>query len=299
MTKNKKMPGRAKRVSAFTEWVDGDRASHLTASLSEPHERKKFTGPALDDTKMSRQLGSFFKRYHVFSTLICIALLIIFVWVAVTLPAFGDPASPTNNEVAAEYLTHGTAETGADNVVTAMIFTYRGFDTLGESCVLFLALSSVMLLLSRGSETVSAQERVELAKTDAVEHKTRNYLVTQMSKILVPFIFLYGLYVLLGGESSPGGGFSAGAILSAGIILYRHAVGAEKTRAFMNERVFVIVRTCGLCIYAVLFGIYILLQGGEGGSLTSALIMPIDIAVGAVVMCTMYGFYALFTKGEI
>lgn len=181
-----------------------------------------------------------------------------------------------------------------------MIFTYRGFDTLGESCVLFLALSSVMTLLRRRDmSTASAKERTRLAKVAASEPKTRNYIVIHMSRILVPFIFLYGLYVLLGGEDSPGGGFSAGAILSAGIILYRHAFGSDATARFMNERIFVIVRTVGLCIYAVLFGVYIFLQGGTGSGLTAHLIMPIDIAVGLVVMCTMYGIYALFTRGRI
>ena len=42
---------------------------------------------------------------------------------------------------------------------------------------------------------------------------------------------------------------------------------------------------------------YIVLQGGD--ALTSHIIMPIDVAVGMVVMCTMYGFYSLFMKGEI
>ncbi|MBR5382164.1 MAG: hypothetical protein IK136_06035 [Oscillospiraceae bacterium] len=286
--------------SAFVEWVDGDRTSHLCAVLHEPHEQRREHALAFDESKMGRQLITFFRRYHAATTLMCALLLFVFAWVVITLPSFGDPDAPTNNMVPAEYLTHGTAETGAENVVTAMIFTYRGFDTLGESCVLFLALSSVMMLLLRHDmSSVKPKERIELAKAAEKEPKTRNFIVTQMSKILAPFIFLYGLYVLLGGESSPGGGFSAGAIMSAGIILYRHAVGADAAERFMNERLFVIIRTVGLCIYAVLFGVYILLQGGEGSSLTSHLIMPIDIAVGMVVMCTMYGFYALFTKGEI
>jgi len=298
--KKRLLPKPEHTKAAFVEWVDGDRPAHLSAALHEPRELRKRRVFVFDESKMGQQLIKFFRRYHVATTLMCALLLFVFAWVVLTLPSFGDPAAPTNNMVPAEYLTHGTAETGAENVVTAMIFTYRGFDTLGESCVLFLALSSVMmLLLRRDMSSVKPKERIALQKDAAKEPKTRNFIVTVMSRILVPFIFLYGLYVLLGGESSPGGGFSAGAIMSAGMILYRHAVGAEASERLMNERLFTVIRTVGLCIYAVLFGVYILLQGGEGGALTSHLIMPIDIAVGMVVMCTMYGFYALFTKGEI
>lgn len=295
MTKGKKKP------SAFVEWVNGERNSHLRAELHEAHEPKRRRIEInLDDEKMGSQLLSFFKGYHFLATLLCLVLLAIFIWVVISLPAFGDPGAPTNNEVSREYLVYGTKETGAENVVTAMIFTYRGFDTLGESCVLFLAASSVsMLLLQRGRKGFSAKERLELEKFDAAEPGSRNFLVTQMSKILVPFIFLYGLYVLVGGETSPGGGFSAGSILSGGLILYRHAFGPDAAKRFMSERVFTIIRTVGLCAYTGIFAVYIVLQGGESGALTSHIIMPIDVAVGMVVMCTMYGFYALFRKGEI
>jgi len=282
------------------DWVNGDRILHLSAALHEPRERRKRPILVFNEEKMAAQLVQFFRRYHMATTLMCAVLLVIFAWVVITLPRFGDSAAPANNELPAVYLTEGPVETGADNAVTAMIFTYRGFDTLGESCVLFLALSSVMMLLRReDGSMLSAQERTALAKAAAAEPKTRNYIIVQMSRILVPFIFLYGLYVLLGGESSPGGGFSAGAILSAGIILYRHAFGSEATERFMNERVFVAVRTVGLCIYAVLFGAYILLPDDVKSHLTAHLIMPIDVAVGMVVMCTMYGIYALFIRGEI
>ncbi|MBR6259359.1 MAG: hypothetical protein IKR21_04030 [Oscillospiraceae bacterium] len=292
MTKGKK------KTSAFVEWVNGERNSHLKAELHEAHEPRRRIEIKLDDEKQGNQLLSFFKGYHFLTTLLCLILLVIFLWVVLSLPNFGDPAAPTNNEVSREYLVYGMEKTGSENAVTAMIFTYRGFDTLGESCVLFLAASAVMMLLYQpGNRGVTAKERLELKKFYDLEPRSRNYLVTQMSKVLVPFIMLYGLYVLIGGENSPGGGFSAGAILSGGLILYRHAFGHDATRRFLSERVFTFIRTLGLCIYAGVFAMYIVLQGGD--ALTSHIIMPIDVAVGMVVMCTMYGFYSLFMKGEI
>ena len=66
---------------------------------------------------------------------------------AVALPEFAAPGNPTDNEVVRRYVGSAEAETGAENAIAGMILNYRGFDTFGESCVLFLAVSCVMLLL--------------------------------------------------------------------------------------------------------------------------------------------------------
>ncbi len=50
------------------------------------------------------------------------------------------------------YLRNGQAETGANNIVTAVVFDYRGFDTLGEATVLFIAVLGVSLIFRRLSE---------------------------------------------------------------------------------------------------------------------------------------------------
>ena len=63
------------------------------------------------------------------------------------LPAFGDPQAPAQQHVAPHYLGQGVAETGVPNVVTAVLASYRGFDTLGEVMVIFTAGMGVLLLL--------------------------------------------------------------------------------------------------------------------------------------------------------
>jgi len=63
------------------------------------------------------------------------------------IPAFGDPNAPAQKHVAPYYLEKSISETGVPNVVTAVLASYRGFDTLGEVTVIFTAGIAVLLLI--------------------------------------------------------------------------------------------------------------------------------------------------------
>lgn len=65
------------------------------------------------------------------------------------LPPFADPAAPIHAHVAPRYLAQSVAETGVPNVVTAVLASYRGFDTFGETTVVFTAGAGVIALLRR------------------------------------------------------------------------------------------------------------------------------------------------------
>ncbi len=65
------------------------------------------------------------------------------------MPAFGDPNAPANQHVVPKYITEGEEETGVPNIVTAVLASYRGYDTLGETTVIFTAGVAVLLLLTR------------------------------------------------------------------------------------------------------------------------------------------------------
>jgi len=66
------------------------------------------------------------------------------------IPTFGDPDTPSQQHVAPRYIEQGQAETGVPNLVTAVLASYRGYDTLGEVTVIFTAGIGVLLLLGRG-----------------------------------------------------------------------------------------------------------------------------------------------------
>lgn len=65
------------------------------------------------------------------------------------MPAWGDPDSPANRHVSPEYITEATARTATPNIVSAVLADYRGYDTLGESAVIFTASISCLFLLRR------------------------------------------------------------------------------------------------------------------------------------------------------
>ncbi|MBM3346259.1 MAG: DUF4040 domain-containing protein [Betaproteobacteria bacterium] len=72
---------------------------------------------------------------------------------ALGLPAFSDPTAPMHTHVVPRYLNDAMRETGVPNVVTAVLASYRGYDTLGETTVVFTAGIGVIALLRRRRNT--------------------------------------------------------------------------------------------------------------------------------------------------
>ena len=124
---------------SFTAWVDGERAVPLSINRRDPEERPRFTAPQRPAEQV--RLSRFLRFYGVVCVLICALLLWALLQIAVSMPEFGAESNPTVNEVVERYVGSAEHETGAENVIAGMILNYRGFDTFGESCVLFLAVS--------------------------------------------------------------------------------------------------------------------------------------------------------------
>lgn len=82
---------------------------------------------------------------------LAVALVIVaaLVYGSLGLPAFSDPQAPFHTHVIPRYLEQGLKETGVANIVTAVLASYRGYDTLGEVVVIFTAGIGVIALLRR------------------------------------------------------------------------------------------------------------------------------------------------------
>jgi len=82
---------------------------------------------------------------------LAVALVIVaaLVYGTLGLPAFSDPLAPIHVHVVPRYLNEAMKETGVPNVVTAVLASYRGYDTLGETIVVFTAGIGVIALLRR------------------------------------------------------------------------------------------------------------------------------------------------------
>jgi len=88
--------------------------------------------------------------------LVCLFTGAVLIYATIDLPALGDPNSPANAYVGAEYLARTYNDAGIENVVTVVLASYRGFDTLGETGVVFIAAIAVALLLGFGERSLSA-----------------------------------------------------------------------------------------------------------------------------------------------
>ena len=239
--------------------------------------------------------------YVIVSVALALSIIAVLLTTLAYMPPFAQPDNPANNEVYARYIERGVEDTGAINIVAAILLDYRSFDTLGESFVLFTAAIAVLMMISTppGAKT-------KAPKADAYEHPL---MLRYAVMFVAPFVMIFGVYIILNGHLSPGGGFSGGAILGAGVSLYAVAYGTDKVRTVFN---FKVLTTC--IGFALLF--YVLAKGysfsmgasglstgiplGRPGSLLSGgLILPLNIAVGLVVACTMYCLFAIFSEGEV
>lgn len=272
---------------AFTAWVDGERPIPIHTERRDPEERQPLSRPKAPSDRA--RLTRFLRLYAVGGVLICALLLWALLQIAVAMPEFGSESNPTVNEVVERYVGSAEHETGAENVIAGMILNYRGFDTFGESCVLFLAVCSVMQLMWN---TTGKKEETDEPEPDMI--------LSCVGRLVIPCVLCFGICTLFNGHVSPGGGFSGGSILGAAMILFAVAYGSEATGRFFTKRVYNLVRISGLMIYAGLFGLYIFMgANGIESDLAHYIVLVIDLAVGLVVMSTMYGFYAYYTKGEL
>lgn len=288
------MPEFEKQIQAEKEEDEKATEHYLVPPLVDPMQEAKeyaeFSG-----------IKWFRKLYSVMAVLMCIAISGVLIYNVSFMPEFGSPDSPMNNEVTERYLEKAGEETGTVNVVTGLILQYRGFDTFGETHVLFIATIAVMILLK-----LKEKDR---PKEAAGEPAGGDIILRTIARILVPMILLFGFYVLVNGHLSPGGGFSGGAVIGAGLILNSAAFGFSATAKFFNEKIYDIIKVGSLVLYSMMI-IYYLFTGANGiesvvplgklgNIISSGLILPINILVGAEVACTMYAFYSLFRKGGI
>jgi multicomponent Na+:H+ antiporter subunit B len=257
------------------------------------------------DTEHNKLLRGFHGIYIAAAILFVIILVALLLTTVSYLPPTGNPNNPADNTVAERYIEKGLEETGAVNIVSGMILTYRAFDTFGETNVLFIATCCVMILLMIDDELLKKQE----LKNDRRFEPKNDAILQGVAFVLCPIIFIFGIYIILNGHLSPGGGFSGGAITGAGLILYVCAFGFKRTQQFFDEHVYKIAKITALCMYG-LIGTYFYMTGANGIEnhiplgipghiLSSGIILPINFCVGLEVACTMYAFYALFRRGGL
>ena len=295
----------AKSDSPFHRWLRGEldlSAQLQTAEMPPPPEGERYEPrhhPALI-RMIARQSH---RLYVALVAVLCAVLFTVLLLAAANLPAYGEASSPANNQVPERYVNQGVEETRALNAVAGMMLDYRAFNTLGESFVPFAALCAVTVLMTRGR-----RKHPLPSETDYADYYA-DPIVHTMCKVIIPVILVFGTYVLVNGHLSPGGGFSGGAILSSALIIYAMVWGDQRAHGAIREKTvrrtmalamgfYVVSKTCSF--YMGANGMPDPISAGVPGRIFSAgLILPLNVAVGLAVCCTMYSFYMFFRRGAL
>ena len=189
-----------------------------------------------------------FNLVSIFSGIFCILLFIILVFSVYYAPAFGYSKNPAHlHEIYKVYTKDSFDVFGISNAVTMILGSFRGYDTLGESTVVFLASLGVYFIL----DSVNYKKKnYQKTITYNLNHTDNNkYVIPATLYILCPLIILYAFYVQFHGDYSPGGGFQAGVLLSAAILLMILYYPLNVSNKICTDKKFLLISTLGVMIY--------------------------------------------------
>ena len=158
------------------------------------------------------------------------------------------------------YADNGPRELGAPNLVTAVVVSYRGLDTLGEVTVLFISAAGVGLLLRRTRRRDDDEdlEQGDRAEETAGVHKPASEIVETATELLLPMVILFGVYVFLNGHLSPGGGFQGGAIIASGTMFLLLAL----PESHISRLMIAVIESLSGFSYVVIGVLGVLMAGG-------------------------------------
>lgn len=180
---------------------------------------------------------------------------------------------------ASHYIAAAGKETGAANIVAAILFDYRAFDTLGEVTVIFTTVCGVSMLFARSRYHKSSSGL--------------SFVVRRGMALVVPFILLYASSIIVMGHLTPGGGFQGGTVLATATILFCIVYGSSFEAARVHPTVKEAIESTGALLFTGI-GLIGLCAGagflanakggfpiGTSGSFLSAGAIPIlNVAVG-------------------
>ncbi len=232
----------------------------------------------------------------------------LFAYAAHNLPGWGEYRGPYGDEISrlAVYERHAT------DAVNAINYDYRGFDTLGEEFILFTAVIGVMLLLRREpGDGEQKSKRVDTAKV--ADRPVLSATVRAFTRPAVLVTVIFGFYIGLHGQLTPGGGFQAGVILATAPLLVYLSENTTAFRSITSHGAVEVLEALGAASYA-LIGVASLLMGlplltnflplGKTGDVfssgTIALISAcVGVEVTAAFLLVSYTYLEEIITGEI
>jgi len=234
-------------------------------------------------------------------------LTIVMFRIADDLPGWSDPQAPVHTAASAtHYITQTFDETAVPNMVTAVLADYRGYDTMFETVVIFIAGLAIMAILGMSGGWMEDTPINKVEKDyDLILHFT--------ARFLIPPAQLFALYVVAHGHHSPGGGFQGGVILGATFIILALSRELPYALKIINPVRMIQLATAGVLIYSGV-GLACLLLGNNfldysvlekvlpmsAVEARSFSMLLVEIGVAFTVSSVMFAIFAhLSTNGEL
>jgi multicomponent Na+:H+ antiporter subunit B len=249
----------------------------------------------------------------------------LLIYCTLDFPSWGDPTSPASTHVSPYYIENTLEDTSVPNIVTAVLADYRGYDTMFETIVIFSAGIACFFLLRRFKRFEPdtrlyrhvptgitfriekggryPRESVDFERID-LQWVPHDLIIKTTCRMIIPFIQIFGLYVIAHGHHSPGGGFQGGVILGASVIIFAISHNLRSSTKRISEKTVVLLCTLGVFLYAATGGLCLLLGsnfldysalssifGVDPVSARSHGILLVEIGVGMSVMAVMISLY--------
>ncbi len=173
-----------------------------------------------------------------------IVLAIAAAQVILAMPAFGDPLSQYGITVDAL----GPKLRNVSNMVSVVNYDMRALDTLGEESMLICAVTAAVMLL-RGRRGEDMSERA--GRLDDREWAERSDATVLVCRLIAAALFLFGVYVVLHGTVTPGGGFQGGAIAASSFVLLYLGEGYQSWRRILPSEVLASVEGFGALAFVL------------------------------------------------
>ena len=220
-------------------------------------------------------------------------------------PQWGDPNSPANSYLSTHYITRTMEETAVPNMVTSVLADYRSFDTMLETSVVFVAGIAIFAIL-RTPRRRRKRTRPRAGARSGQPPEERDLIIRTTSRMLLPPIQLFALYVVAHGHHSPGGGFQGGVIMAASLILVSLSFSLKGILQAFSEKAGLVLGSAGVLIYAGVGVLCILLgsqfldysvleavyPGADSVTARSHSMLVVEIGVGLTVMSILFLIYA-------
>jgi multicomponent Na+:H+ antiporter subunit B len=168
---------------------------------------------------------------------------------------FGEFNRNIYNDSIKSYIMETKDKIEIKNLVTSILAFFRSYDTLIETLVILVAGVSVFHILGTPNNSHKIIENEELSKS---------FIIYRLAMFFIPFIILFGFYIQIYGENSPGGGFQSGVIFASCFILYSIIISEDIVNKFFSIKNLIRLGAFGCFLYLFVGILPILINGVFG-----------------------------------